>query len=198
MKRQGLAQRRTQLRLVSERQRTALLRAGLGSGGLRLVRQARVEPARLELPQERAPCSPERIRFRAELRRALGVSSERRVAVVVGRLIPGKRVATALGAALLVPDLDTYVIGDGPLQATLRARFPAVTFLGALEREQALRWMSAADLLLCASLQEGAPTTIREARLLGTEVVTTDCSDVSAWAESDRGVWVIGNPSTDP
>ena len=146
----------------------------------------RVEPPALELP-----CSLSR----AEARAALGVAAHERVLVVVGRLVAGKRVEVALRAASLIPRARSVVVGDGPERAALERRFPNVRFVGRVPRSAALGWITAADVLLSASVHEGAPSVVREARALGTPVVTLAAGDLAAWAERDPGLCVLpGRP----
>jgi glycosyltransferase involved in cell wall biosynthesis len=82
------------------------------------------------------------------------------------------------------------VIGGGPLLAELRARFPRVRFTGELSRSQSLEWIAAANVLVSASVLEGAPTVVREARALGVPVVACPAGDLRLWAESDPGLWL--------
>jgi len=112
--------------------------------------------------------------------------------VIVARLVPGKRVDVALEACTRVKGLRTIVLGDGPELPYLRARFPTAHFVGHVERPVALAYISAADVLVSASLAEGAPTVVREARALGTPVVCLEAGDVRRWAESDPGLSVVG------
>lgn len=127
---------------------------------------------------------------RAAARLAHGVARDTRLVVVVGRLIPSKRVDVALGAATLIPGARVVCIGDGPERAGLEKRFGSVGFLGQLLRPEALAWIAASDLLVSASRLEGAPTVVREARALGVPVVAARAGDLDAWAERDRGIWV--------
>jgi glycosyltransferase involved in cell wall biosynthesis len=66
-----------------------------------------------------------------------------------------------------------------------------VRFLGQLGRSQTLTWIAAADLVLTASLDEGAPTVVREARALGTPVVARAAGDLVEWARRDPGLVVL-------
>src|SRR5690606_22553126 len=128
---------------------------------------------------------------RKQERQKLGVDENDFVAVVIGRLIPEKRVEPALRyAATLAPRVRRVVIGDGPLRTNLERRFPQVEFLGQLPRSRTLSWLCAANALVAASVSEGAPTVIREARSLGTPVWTADVGDVSRWATNDPGIIV--------
>lgn len=127
---------------------------------------------------------------RAEARRALGWDARPR-ALVVARLIPGKRVATALAALALLEGVSAVVVGDGPELDALRARFPAVQFTGRLARPEALSFIAAADVLVSASAQEGAPSVVREARALGVPVVAVVAGDLPAWAAADPGIRLV-------
>jgi glycosyltransferase involved in cell wall biosynthesis len=112
------------------------------------------------------------------------------LAVVVARLVPDKRVGTALDAIAHLPAVQVVVIGGGPLLAELRARFQQVRFTGELPRAQALEWIASANVLVSASLLEGAPTVVREARALGVPVVACPAGDLTLWAERDPGLWL--------
>jgi glycosyltransferase involved in cell wall biosynthesis len=124
----------------------------------------------------------------AECRRALGIASGRPLALVVARLVSGKRVEVALAFREHLPEHDWVVIGDGPERARLARRFERVRFLGQLDRDATLRWICAADVLISASLSEGAPTVVREARALGTRVIAAAAGDLEQWAASDPGI----------
>jgi len=146
------------------------------------VAEQSVAPAALDLPD-----LPSRALARAEL----GISSDELLLLVVGRLTEDKRVSVAIGAAGLVPGARVVAIGDGPLARELAQRHEAVAFTGALGRKQALTWMRAADLLLSASRLEGAPTVVREARLLGVPVVAKRAGDLADWSRHDPELWLL-------
>jgi glycosyltransferase involved in cell wall biosynthesis len=128
---------------------------------------------------------------RSGARARLGLDAERRLLVIVSRLVPGKRVATALDAVALIADASVVVVGGGPLLGRLSRDYPSVRFTGELPRPLALDWIAAADVLLSASQHEGAPTTVREARALGTRVVACAAGSLPALAESDDGIWIV-------
>lgn len=109
----------------------------------------------------------------------------------VGRLVPSKRVDLAVQAAnLLGADARLHVIGDGPELARLQRldRAGNVTFEGAVDRNEALAWISASSTVIHASESEAAPTVVREARLLRIPVVACDAGDIAAWARTDQGI----------
>jgi glycosyltransferase involved in cell wall biosynthesis len=142
--------------------------------------------ARTALPTLELGSTPER----ALARRELGIEPETRLAVVVGRLVPGKRVQRALGALRLL-ELESAVIGDGPELSRLAGEFPEARFLGRRPRTTTLRWIAAADVLVSASRDEGAPTAIREARALGVPVAARKAGDVELWARTDPELVVV-------
>lgn len=125
---------------------------------------------------------------KTDARRALGLDPSAFVALVVGRLVPGKRIDVALEKAPLPTSARVWVIGSGPCMADLCRRFPNVTFLGQLPRTQTLVWLKASDVLLNASLAEGAPSVVREARALDVEVWSAPCDVVTTWAADDSGI----------
>jgi teichuronic acid biosynthesis glycosyltransferase TuaC len=51
--------------------------------------------------------------------------------------------------------------------------------------------MAAADVLVSASREEGAPTVVREARALGVPVVAVPCGDLATWAAADPGIALV-------
>jgi glycosyltransferase involved in cell wall biosynthesis len=173
-----------QLRFVSsELQRLVLGAVPTTARGI-LEARSRVEPCVIDLPGAQS---------RAQARAALGIAAEAHVAVIVARLIAGKRVQVALEACERVPRLQAIVVGEGPERERLARRFPRATFVGQVERPLALAYLAAADALVSASLEEGAPTVVREARALGTPVVCLPAGDLASWAEHDAGIHVVGD-----
>ena len=168
------------LRLVSEQLRETLITATTPE----LRPYTRVEP----LPLHLGPRTE-----RKEFRRRMGVPDGRGLALCVARLVPEKRVESALGALYYLPGVDVVVVGGGPLLEPLRRRFPAARFTGAIPRPEALDWIAAADVLVSASLLEGAPTAVREARALGVPVVACAAGDLERWAEQDPELWIVHN-----
>ena len=136
--------------------------------------------ARLEVRP--SPIDVDGVPSRAEARRALAIPEHARLALLATRLIPGKRVDVALRALSLLEALSVSVVGDGPELESLRAQFPSVHFAGRLPRPEALRFIAAADVVVSASVEEGAPSVVREARALGVPVVAVAAGDLAAWA----------------
>ena len=180
-----LARSRTQLRFVSTELSELVLGCLPKAERALLQPLSRVEPCAIELSGALS---------RAQARELLGIAPAASVAVIVARLIAGKRVEVALEACRRVPQLQPIVVGEGPERARLMRRFPEANFVGQVERPLALAYVAAADALVSASLHEGAPTVVREARALGTPVVCLAAGDVARWAETDPGIRVVGRP----
>jgi glycosyltransferase involved in cell wall biosynthesis len=145
------------------------------------------EKSRVEAP----PLDVGRARERSEAKQRLGLLPDVRYVVIVARLVRQKRVGVALRAASLLPDVRIVVVGDGPELDRLHREFPSVRFVGKQPRERALDYIAAADLVLSVSRSEGAPSVVREARAVGTEVVSVSAGDVKRWAEADPGIWLV-------
>jgi glycosyltransferase involved in cell wall biosynthesis len=149
----------------------------------RMQARSRIEPCAIDVP-DALP--------RSEARQLLGIAPHAPVAVIVARLIAGKRVHVALEACERIPGLQVIVVGEGPEREALTRRFGLAQFVGHVERPRALTYVAAASVLVSASREEGAPTVVREARALGTPVVCLAAGDLASWAEHDGGIHVVG------
>lgn len=115
------------------------------------------------------------------------------VVVVAGRLVRSKRVDLAIETLATIPEACLVVVGDGPERKRLERlantvlRNPA-QFTGLLPRTEALRWIGEASALLHTSLDEAAPSVVREALALGTPVVATDAGDLQRWSLEAPGI----------
>ncbi len=179
-----LRAKNAQFRFVSEQ----LLKDLCAVVGPDLATVSRVELPRIDFPDVPA---------RAMARQQLGLAPETRLVLVVGRLVQGKRLGTALAAATLIPDAQIVVVGDGPLRAPLARRHPSVRFVGRESHQRALAFMAAADVLVTASRAEGAPTVVREARAIGLPVVAAPAGDLARWSATDSGIELVAAHPTD-
>lgn len=105
--------------------------------------------------------------------------------VFVGRFTEKKGVATLLEAIEKLPGMGLDLIGQGPLEQTLRERVDAlgiagrVAFLGPLTREQIRVRLGGVTALVAPSVvaadgdAEGTPIVLMEAQAVGLPVVTT-------------------------
>jgi teichuronic acid biosynthesis glycosyltransferase TuaC len=147
-----------------------------------LAARSRVQPSPVDLDD---------VPSAGAARALLGIAPTAKVAVIATRLVASKRVDVALRACARIQGLRTFVLGDGPERERLEREFPAAGFVGHLERPRALAFIAAANVLVSASLEEGAPSVVREARALGTPVVCLQAGDLLRWAESDPGLLVV-------
>jgi hypothetical protein len=139
------------------------LAASLPRGARRLLEaRAFVEAAHVELPE----------------RSALGAPWPRPAHVVLGRLVPSKRVEAALAYAARTASIrstDIVLIGDGPERNRLVSMGDAlglrVRAIGSRPRSEALGILAGAAGLLFASRAEGLSTALREAAHYGVPVV---------------------------
>ena len=86
---------------------------------------------------------------------------------------------------------ELVLVGDGPGRAGLAAAAgPGVRLVGAADRTSALRWMHAADVVVCPSRWEGMSLVPLEAMALGRPLVVTDV-DGMAEAVPAGAAWTI-------
>jgi len=100
-------------------------------------------------------------------------------ALFVGRLANEKGIDTLLDAwAILAGRIPLRVVGDGPLATKVAAATratPGVTWLGRLERHEALKQMQGARFVILPSyVYEAFPLTAVEAFATGTPVIASD------------------------
>lgn len=98
--------------------------------------------------------------------------------IYVGRLVSWKGVEHLLAALYGLDGVHLTVVGDGPLAESLAAQVKAhalpVTFRGRLSREQTLKAMSAAHVLVLVSSYEGLSHTLIEAGAVGLARIASD------------------------
>jgi glycosyltransferase involved in cell wall biosynthesis len=120
--------------------------------------------------------APEATATRAEIRAELGLDDRTRLVVTASRLAPQKALPVMFEAMAGVPDAILAVLGEGPLEAELRAAAERlapgrVRFLGF--RDTVVDHIRAADAFCLSSVWEGVPLAAQEAILVGTPVVAT-------------------------
>ncbi|MFN2544459.1 MAG: glycosyltransferase [Actinomycetota bacterium] len=147
--------RETPVVTVSESTRHDLLEIGLGD--VTVIQNGRDDPPPLaDMSKEQVPTF-----------------------LFVGRLTPNKRPDHAVEAFRRIreelPDAQLLVVGQGPMEATLRKRLPeGATMLGFLPREELYRRMAGAHCLLVPSVREGWGLVVIEANSVGTPAVAYD------------------------
>jgi glycosyltransferase involved in cell wall biosynthesis len=94
-------------------------------------------------------------------------------------LIERKGHHIVIEALVDLPEVELVIVGDGPMEAALRALAQArgvgsrVRFAGALAQDRLKEYYSAADVLVLASSREGWANVLLESMACGTAVVAT-------------------------
>jgi L-malate glycosyltransferase len=151
----------------------------------RLKARARVIVHGVDLSRSDALIA-DREAVRAEVRAELGVDSGDLLALTVANLRPEKGYDVLLDAARLAADrglpLRFAAVGRGPLEDELRERSRQLGLEGRLQflgqRHDVLRLLTAADLFVLASRQEGLPVSLMEATSTGAAIVATSVGGV--------------------
>ena len=122
-----------------------------------------------------------------EARQGLGLPSDAVIVVMIGRLVPIKRIDRLIRAFARLherrPDTLLYVVGDGSerpaaeIQAAKAGLADAVTFCG--WRSDTASWYAAADFVALSSDNEGTPLTLIEAAAAGRAAAATDVGGVA-------------------
>jgi len=109
-------------------------------------------------------------RERAEARRALGLPAERPILAFVGHLNERKGPLRVMEAIRSRPEIGAVFLGQGPQ----RPQGAQVLHAGAVPHEQVPVWLSAADLFVLPTLDEGCSNALLEALACGLPAVTSD------------------------
>jgi glycosyltransferase involved in cell wall biosynthesis len=105
------------------------------------------------------------------------VAGGRRLAIVVGRLVPLKGIEPLLAAWQRLPsevrrEWRLVFVGDGPLRSLVdRAAAAGVAAVGFVQREEIADWYRAADLTIFASLGDVWGLVVNESLACGTPVL---------------------------
>ena len=138
----------------------------------------------------------------ASIRRELGLPTDAKIVLSVGRLSKEKGHAYLIRAmALIRKDLGAklVLIGDGPEQASLEALCreldltESVHFLG--YRDDAAQYYAAADVFVLPSFSEGSPNVLLEAMDAGVPIVATAVGGIPEMVTHARHAWLV--PSHD-
>jgi len=133
--------------------------------------------------------TPDGVNKRAEL----GLQ-DKRVALVISRLVPIKNVALAVDALALIagryPDLVLLIAGDGPLRRSLELQVESaglggrVVFAGRVAHEQVPAWYRSADVFVLPSEFDNSPNVALEAMACGVPIVATDVGGVGEYVKN--------------
>ncbi len=127
--------------------------------------------------------------------------------IMVGRLVPTKGPLLLLQAIERVRNhglgVSLTLVGDGPERADLETFIrqhrlaEVVTLTGALNHDQTLERVAAADLFVLASFAEGIPVSLMEAMALGVPCVSTYIAGIPELIESERDGILVPAGSVD-
>lgn len=120
-----------------------------------------------------------------EMRRAMraerGIDDDDTCVVCVGRVHrqKGQDILLQAWPHVNVPGGRLVIVGDGPdLPSARESASPDVRFTGGVDRDEALAWMQAADLLVMPSRWEGMALVPLESLAVGTPVLASDVTGV--------------------
>jgi glycosyltransferase involved in cell wall biosynthesis len=120
--------------------------------------------------------------------------------IVVGRMTRSKRPEHALAAFRLlrrqIPDLQLWMVGDGPSRAGMqrRSQLPGVTFFGRVTDAERDRLLAKAHVLVVTSVREGWALTVDEAAAMGTPTIGYDRPGLRDSIPLAAGLLVKPNP----
>ncbi|MHB1711680.1 MAG: glycosyltransferase, partial [Acidimicrobiales bacterium] len=131
--------------------------------------------------------------------RPLVEREEHPTVVFVGRLARNKRPDHAVDAFRRVvsrlPDARLWIIGTGPMEASLRASAPAgVEFLGRVPEREKVKRLARAHCLVATSVREGWGLTVTEAAQVGTPAMAYDVDGLRDSVSASGGVLVPPQP----
>jgi teichuronic acid biosynthesis glycosyltransferase TuaC len=141
---------------------------------------------------------------RDEARQRLAIGRTGAMLLWVGHVVPVKGLDVLIAAcakAAARADFHLYLVGDGPLRATLQrdcaelGLSDRVTFVGAVSHAALPDWYRAADRMVMSSRSEGIPNVLLESVACGTPFIAPDIGGIPEIADphADRLV-PPGNP----
>ena len=135
---------------------------------------------------------------RDEARRRLGLPALDSIVLWVGRMVPVKGLDVLLQAweQVAVRGSTLYLVGEGPLEASLRKRVESaslssrVRFVGSVAHDALPDWYRAADLTVLPSHSEGTPNVLLESLACGTPFLASRVGrNPRPDGRSRRGIW---------
>jgi glycosyltransferase involved in cell wall biosynthesis len=140
------------------------------------------------------------VRDKTMARRELRLTPQERVIVFVGRLSEEKGLPTLIEAAHSLRrdgrDFKLYLVGDGPLLDSLRAKSgelgldTSVRFVGREDHSRVPIWLAACDVFCLPSLREGCPNVVLESLSCGRPVVASRVGAIPDLVGADTGILV--------
>lgn len=134
------------------------------------------------------------------MKKWLGLETDRKLLLWVGRMVPVKDLLTLLKAVKVVvaqgQDVHLCLAGDGPMKSRLKTEIwhlqleKHVTLLGAVSHLELPKWYQAADMTVLSSVSEGLPNVLRESLACGTPFVSTDVGSIEEIASHEYSMLV--------
>ena len=178
------------------------IRERLAHTGVMPTERVRVIPNGVELTGGEASAAVVGRHIRAEL----GIASHSVVVGSVGRLAPVKDFGTVIDAVSRVTgfgrDVHLVIVGDGPERERLEERCQAMGLQGRChlvgQQTDIRSWLSAIDVYVNSSLNEGMSQSILEAMAAGLPLVVTDVGDSATLVDGSAACGLVvpsGNPA---
>lgn len=150
---------------------------------------------------ESVPTGIDAGRFRPGERKAsrakFGLPQDKTLVGIVATLRSWKGHAVLLEAmALLPPDIDLVIVGDGPQRAALEQQIAALDLRGRVrmqgQQADVLPWLRALDIFALPSYaNEGVPQALVQAMLVELACVTTPVGGIPELADHDRTALLV-------
>jgi glycosyltransferase involved in cell wall biosynthesis len=163
------------VRAVSQRVANQAIRAGISPA------KVQVFPSRCDTHMFNPELYHEQ---RRKIRTELGAADDEVLIIFVGRLVTAKGLTYALDAVAQLRERRSgfryVIVGDGELRHDLEAQAvrlrldDVVRFVGAVAYSRVPAMLSAGDIFLSPSVDEGMPRAVLEALSMGLPVVVTD------------------------
>ena len=147
---------------------------------------------RMGVPEEKMVFLPEGLELtipqnveevRETMRRELAISSDEKLIIFTGRLVPVKGVDLLIRAFKILhnryPNCKLLIVGDGPYRRLYESQSgellnKAIIFTGLVEPEKVVRFLLAADVFVLPSFSEGIPSSLLEACFCGLPCIATN------------------------
>jgi len=164
---------------------------------------------RIGVPEGKIIILPEGIEFNAPqstdearegVRMELGVSTDEKLIIFTGRLVPVKGVDILIEAFKRLHSEYTncklLIVGDGPYRKSYemqsgRLLNRAVMFTGLVKPERVMKFLSVSDMFVLPSLSEGVPSSLLEACLCGLPCVATNTGAIPDIMENGKSGLIV-------
>lgn len=126
-----------------------------------------------------------------DLRSSLGIPADAPVVLCSARLVEHKGHALLIDAMARVPGAWLLLIGDGPLEADLRARLAGRPYTLRDFPLDIRPYYALADVVALTSRQEGLPTALLQAMAMERPVIGTDVQGIPEVVRPGENGWLV-------